>query len=480
MKKEEWNQGLNHLDYDLVEEYVTKKDRLAKKKAAHSVWMRMGVIAACLCLIASAVLVAPMLTEKEPVYEPILLDATLDPNRLSGSAFELVVGTSGGNGTSGAPPAFQFVYYHIVVKAKATKVYEDVYYLLDTSSIYPPKAHRLVEMETFEVIHGENVPQTFLYMLPEYYFVDFSVYDSLLISMEQLGAENFVLRNGTKNKIEVLSLPVFWDYQDCPVLGNVIAFTDGIFDESLWQTDSWIYGYQFAEGRLENPEDEAYVDKLVVFRGCTESDAICEIVNRIENEKPHIYRVPSVVSLQFTEKEALAAMEYVKPFANGVFSQTIPYRDRVLFRRYINGCQTEETVTIDLTTQKVTYSEVRYSQEELMQLDNIAVHISNRAAEYAVQVPEPPHTDPSGKVLRGLSLYGWYVKANNKAYGVVKTVWKYYSETNRNEYYYDDSYTLYDIQSKTAKIVSRDELISIVGSRNVYRGEYGVGEVIYD
>ena len=66
MKKEEWNQGLNHLDSDLVEEYVQKKDRLDKKRATRAVWMRMGVIAACLCLLASAVLVAPMLTKQSP------------------------------------------------------------------------------------------------------------------------------------------------------------------------------------------------------------------------------------------------------------------------------------------------------------------------------------------------------------------------------------------------------------------------------
>ena len=28
MKKEEWNEGLNHLDSDLVEEYVRKKEQL--------------------------------------------------------------------------------------------------------------------------------------------------------------------------------------------------------------------------------------------------------------------------------------------------------------------------------------------------------------------------------------------------------------------------------------------------------------------
>ena len=32
MKKSEWNEALNHIDDDLVERYVAKKESLAKKK----------------------------------------------------------------------------------------------------------------------------------------------------------------------------------------------------------------------------------------------------------------------------------------------------------------------------------------------------------------------------------------------------------------------------------------------------------------
>ena len=34
MKKKEWNEGLNHLDPDLVEKYVEQKDRLENRKKA--------------------------------------------------------------------------------------------------------------------------------------------------------------------------------------------------------------------------------------------------------------------------------------------------------------------------------------------------------------------------------------------------------------------------------------------------------------
>ena len=32
MKKEEWNEGLNNIDSDLVEKYVEEKDKLTVKK----------------------------------------------------------------------------------------------------------------------------------------------------------------------------------------------------------------------------------------------------------------------------------------------------------------------------------------------------------------------------------------------------------------------------------------------------------------
>ncbi|MBQ3507184.1 MAG: hypothetical protein IJA91_01430, partial [Clostridia bacterium] len=61
MKKEEWNEGLNHLDSDLVEQYVEKKDGLRQKKKLHGVWLRLCAVAACLAVIVGAILAVPVL-----------------------------------------------------------------------------------------------------------------------------------------------------------------------------------------------------------------------------------------------------------------------------------------------------------------------------------------------------------------------------------------------------------------------------------
>ena len=183
---------------------VYAKTNLKKEmKTTKSVWLRFGAIAACFLLIVSAVIVVPMLREDDPGvipgpgttdnpvvnppdYTPIIFDATVSPEQINGNSLEFIVGSSVSisGGESAAPPRFEFS-SGIAVKAKVVKNHPDKYYKLDVSSEYRPTAYRLIQMETIEVISGENVPQYFLYLIPEYVYVDMSVYDSLLISMKQ-------------------------------------------------------------------------------------------------------------------------------------------------------------------------------------------------------------------------------------------------------------------------------------------------------
>ncbi len=76
MKKEEWNEGLNNIDSDLVEKYVEQKDRAVIKKKRRTMIVRIVSAAACFALILSAIIVVPMLTEDDiPVDIPVWDDA---------------------------------------------------------------------------------------------------------------------------------------------------------------------------------------------------------------------------------------------------------------------------------------------------------------------------------------------------------------------------------------------------------------------
>ena len=122
----------------------------------------------------------------------------------------------------------------------------------------------------------------------------------------------------------------------------------------------------------------------------------------------------------------------------------------------------------------VGYSEVRYTEEDMEQIENISAHLLEKAIAYLGQLPIPPHTDPEGKELLCLNLYAWYAKVDGKVYGVIKTSWRYKEKDNYFIQYYDDAYTLYDMSAGTATDISRDDLVAIIGSRNVYMGEYGI------
>ena len=498
MKENEFLDGVSSIDPDVVERFVAMDNVLQKRASrvkSKRIWIRFGAIAACLAIIAGAIFLVPMLREDDPEeipgtgtmgdpgivsppnnnnYTPIIFDATVSPEQFSGSSLEFIVDTptSMQGGTNPAPPKFEFS-EGIAVKAKVIKNYPDTYYALNTSSSYPPSPSRLIQMQTLEVISGNHVPQYFLYLIPEYVYVDMSVYDSLLISMSQIGLENYVLRNGTQNTVESFDLLMFGDYQRAPELGNIIAFSNGIFDESLWQNYTWLYGYQFGEYYLDNPE---YSD-LVVARGDSESTVISAIKKQYEDWYGGNYQARSVKTLNFTTPAARDAIEYVRPFANGVFSQSYS-KEVLVFTRYINGCQTEETIRIDLLTEEVTYSEVRYTKEDMERIENISVHLALKAAGYREQLPTPPHTDPEGKKLLCLNLYAWYVKVDGKLYGVIKTAWtyeKYDAEYMLYIQYYDEAFILYDMSASTATDIAREDLIKIVGTRNVYTGEYGIG-----
>jgi len=495
MKKKEWTEGLDHLDPDLVEAYVLQKERLRQRKKAKGVWLRFGAIAASFVLILSAVIFAPMLNGEGPVFvtgtatgpkvtgipigpdvpgvvtppvindhTPLVFDATISPEKLSGNNLEFVIGTNTTNWvTQPAPPYFKFD-YGISVKAKVVENYPDLYYKLDTDQWFRPTAYRLILMEAVEVIIGENVPQYFLYLIPDKLFVDMSVYDSLLISMSQLSVENYVLKNGTRNEIECFDLLVFGDSGDHPDLGNMIAFSNGIFDESLWQNEGWGFGYQFGKSALDHPEHLFY--DPVVVRGDSEETVIAAILKQYNEGTSKT--VPTVVTLDLKTQAAKDALAYVTPYVNGIFSQTYEqYHEKLIFRRYINGCRTEETVTIDLRTEEVTYSEVRYTEEDLMRMENISVYLAEKAAEYAEQAPTPPRLDTEGKKLIGLSLYAWYAKVDGKIYGIIKTAWCYQENDDYYKRYPDTACVLYDIEAGTATDISVDDLRDIIGQLNM-------------
>ena len=504
MKQKEWNQGLNHIDYDLIEKYTLQKEKLKGRQHTKSVWLRVGALAACLVLIIGAVIMLPLLQNETPsnveTTPSVELNNIVGPHeKLTGSSEQFVVNSSSGEGESvGSGETIPIVEYwdfivspwHFIVKVRVVGTYSDEYYDIQTGGNQSP--YRLVKMEVLETLHGENMPQYFLYLIPSSLYVDLSAYDALLISMKQCGTEHYVLKNTTQNQMEAFDCPVFSGYK-CD-FGCVIAFSDGIFDETLWQNEKWSYGYQFGKRNLDSPQDE----KSVVRRGDTEEAVIANIYRKKEKELTEktwgesYQRIPTLATLNVQSQAAKEALEYVKPFENGVFIQTYQSGcadstgefSNVVFRRYINGCPTQEEVIINLITEEVTCSEVRYGKEDISKLMDIAEYLANMAKEYSENIPQPPHLGlgmlPGFHIenaeLVCLKLSAWYVKVDEKLYGVIKKMWVYEEPMDYGTARcYDFSYILFDMSEMTIIDMEREDLIKIVGTWNIpVKSYYGL------
>ncbi|MBQ5886434.1 MAG: hypothetical protein IIW82_02140, partial [Clostridia bacterium] len=356
-------------------------------------------------------LTVPQLPEIIPGYGPITY-LTVTNQDVGGKAF-LGSGLSSGGSQSG-PPRFGFRHGYIHVLARAVEEYPEIYESLNDYGSAKTARYRLFRMEVIDPLDS-GLEGDFYYVLPAHLKGDLTKYDALLISMEQL-VKNYVLRHGDQlTAFEYL----FADPGDHPELGNMIAFTDGIFDESLWQDKSWNYGYQFGRDYL----DVEYRDKLIggkdmlVERGSTLEEALRRRQEQADkwNGWPQNTQVQQVV---FPKEEAKAAMEYVKPFVNGVFA---PVRSKgYYYRRYINGCPTNEWIGINDGT--VSTSEYRFEAEELEGLPDLSAYI----AKLDLSKLQPPDADRGDIAFENVTVVGSYEKSADGVRAVVEIAWRQY------------------------------------------------------
>ena len=171
MKKKEWNEGLNHLDPDLVEKHIEQKERLRQKnKKPKSVWLRFGAIAACFLLIVSAVIVVPLLRED-------------DPGVIPGPGGEIILPS---------PPEYSSYDY---------KSYNDIH-----AALTNPLAPQFKQLRTEQKNCGELYQQT---------LSDFAS-GEIKVAVPQIGGKNIDLRNqeGFSNVTwftnELYNLPWLW------------------------------------------------------------------------------------------------------------------------------------------------------------------------------------------------------------------------------------------------------------------------------
>lgn len=444
------------------EKYLEESERYRGKKGA-----RIRLVAACLALILAAVpLMYFLFGEKNALPQDTLVFNALEaPERLSGDA-EALLSFGGAAEETGAtsPPRYYFDVDAFVVRAELEEILPGTY-----------GKNKIMKFRTLEAVNGKNIPEEFYYMISGSLEGDFFAYDTFIISMRQKGTEGYVIENTAESRYDVLELPLFSGFSRTE-LGDFIAFTDGKFDERLWQDKSWVYGYQFAEMMLDAGSTE-----LVVYRGCTEEYTLGKIRSMIASRGETSTDI-SAAGTDFTGAEAKAALEYVKPFENGVFLQKLIYSQHgvksIKYTRYINNCETDEYIIINTEDETVSRSAQKYTEKDLEELENIALHIADMKERYSAEPPAPPHTNESGKLLHTLKIQGRYAKKDGVVYGIIEIYWTYGKKgsSHYDKYirYYDDKFILYGNDTHIPEEVSREEFAALADfDEPVRRYEYG-------
>ena len=461
MKQKDFNEGLNHIDVDLVEEFIAKNERIEKRKRSRGILIRVGALAACLCLIVGAV-VYPLLKKKDMEPTPDVMDIDGIPiiklQAPSAAPQHYTYGSGSTNNGSGGASGL-IIPRGICVTARLKEVLSDTYTFYDD---FGQTEFRLLKMETVTLHHGEEMTDEFYYIVPVDYMTDFTAYSTFVIhGMNQCRQNYFVLYNTTKACPEAFDLILF-EYSDLSWFGNFgagfMAFDEnGNLDMTLWNsTDAW------------RQSTERYWEE---YQGYTLS----------QMKEDCFLNYTTIYLLENLTEEAEIALKNVKSFENSLY---VPHDGGSYFTaiRYINGFATNEEISIELhnnSLHDVSRYKVRFTDEDLSVLPDLP---SARAA--IIEAFEkgritPPHIQSYEELKKdAYSIYCWYAKTDTGVLGVIRVNWKYTTETGYYKSYYDDAYYIIEYGSNVCEPIDRDALLERLGgfygdtSYFVYRGLY--------
>ena len=480
MKKKEWNEGLNHLDPDLIEKHIEQKERLRQKKQkAKGIWFRFGAIAACFLLIASAVIVVPMLRDSgdNPIINPPNNDVPsistiISGNKITGKQ-ELIYGDPSSVSEGEASILAPGFYINTVIQANVIEVLPDYYYTPDLSTRY-----LVAKLSVVESIRGSGLPTEILMRFPFYSSDIFDGYDTFILSLKQVGVENYMMINDTKH--EVTYFPHMFEVEMITDLGygSVIAFKDGKVDTSFFDKANHFGMEDYISNALKNPS--LYLYPVNYDTTLNEAKAnIKELAQKSSDESMFVSDTPCdyiTVDDIFVSDEGKQIKNYLEPSELSVFMQEIyPREDRVVatYTRVVNGFVTEETITINGYTDEngnVSQSDIRYNETDLAQIPNIGEAL----ASMDLSELKPSHIEiVDGMNFKYSSAMGVYRKVEDKVYGIVRIIWYYTYPEISNGYIMDDCYYLYD-QAGNGSIVERDELKELIGN------DYIIARFTYD
>lgn len=467
--------SLGGLDPELIAK-AAPAEKVQKKK--RNTWVKWASLAACFCLIVSAIIIVPMLRRDDPGIIPG--SGTTDDNNIPNipivniqtpSSAPQYYGSESSVNSSSSSEQAEIIQSGISVTARFVEALPDTYTFFDD---WRQVEFRLLRMEVITVLEGADVPNEFWFIVPTSHMTDYSLFDKLVfMDIAQYGYEYSLVYNKTQACAEQLEMVLF-GYSNTVFswLGaKITAFdSDGRFDMRLWEsTESWKTSTRYT----------AEYFGTEYFQNYTLQDAEEEARNSGHGEDYYY-----VHSLADVNGEAADALDYVKSFENGIYVPTLGggklfYGPEVQFgfRRYIGGFATNESGMI--YADSVNWSKARFSKEDEQNLPDLQAAVAAVISALEAGEIKPPHLQNANQEkLKSSGVFGWYAKTANGVIGVVRVSW-YYEDTDLSHYYddryFDDAYYIIECGSDECKPIDRDDLLEKLGDYDapyIYTGEY--------
>ena len=300
-----------------------------------------------------------------------------------------------------------------LVHARVLEVLPDTYLIPEKT--LNREAYRVLRLQVVQTLFGKNVPNELYYIHPEEYFTDMTGLD-LIISMDQLGVEDYLLLNTSSQQYETFSL-LFADFVNSnerdlePIpdptrvstgtgLSNILPFRN---NRLYWlQSDYWSRSKSYFEFLSKNGDIPLTAEHTLV-----QAKTIIRQMYAGREEPTVRYADEYNFGIQLTDADTPK---------EGVFSQIIhQYDKKILLCRIIDGYYTNECYMY-YEDGRIEASDTKFTQEEIATLPKLtpAVH---QALEKA----------PENGTCR--SFVGYYYKTNQgNLYGIVQAVWSVSSE----------------------------------------------------
>ena len=306
----------------------------------------------------------------------------------------------------------------------------------------------IARLRVVDSIIGEGIPEE-IYLYYDKYNADvFDGFDRFIMSLRQVGVENYMLGNRTQSRADYFPNM----YKICMSdlnYGCVVAFNDGIVDELFWDqfTPSLYWDKSYYPIERGNTLEQA-------------KDNILEYAySGVERYKCDYATADDI----FVTEKYKEVQKQLAPSPTNVFMHTMYFtgkRVAAKYTRVVNGFVTDEVIYVNaynnLNGDVARYGS-EYTSADLAKVPDIGGAI----AELKLFEMKPPHIEITEKMkLEYIYTTGTYRKVDGELYGIIRIIWRYSYPGSVIQW--DDLYYLYDSDGN-GFIVERDELKKLIG-----------------